>query len=78
MLTNKALHTEILAIETMIAENKYDIKYPMETAQLKIGTLVLKLLLSIRTNQVLVMKKMGVQPIEPAIRRQEPAAAASE
>jgi hypothetical protein len=69
MITNKALHSEIETIEKMVASSRLADKSPTEVAYLKIGTLMLKLLLSIRTNQVLIMRKMGVQPIEPSSKR---------
>jgi hypothetical protein len=57
MLTNKSSHDEIKLMEDVIAKAKD----PVAGATLKALTLVIKLLLNIRTNQVLLMKHEGIK-----------------
>ena len=61
MLTNKAIFEETEAINKIIATEKN----PSTAAMLKIGTLVIKMLSSMRTNQVLIMEKLGVTKLQP-------------
>jgi len=65
MLSNRDLHDEIKGIELVKADN------PVDTAKLKIGTLTLKLLHNIRTNQTTMMEKMGAERIKPKVADEE-------
>ena len=62
MLTSKDLHEEIKNIEDVA--NRIEDVY--EKTSLKVSTLILKLLQSIRTNQVLLLKKMDIELVKPA------------
>lgn len=68
MLTNKDLQDEIGKIEEVIKTSKNAV----DGSQLKIGVLVLKLLQSVRTNQVLGLRKLGVELIKPRQGTQSP------
>lgn len=61
MLANKDLHDEITKIDEVAAKTKDEYQKSM----LKGTTLLLKLLHSIRSNQVLLLKKQGVELIKP-------------
>lgn len=67
MLTNKDLFEEIRNIENVIKElnEKGDIK---DAAQLKVLTLMVKLLHNLRTNMVAVMKHLNVDLVKPSRR----------
>jgi len=67
MLTNKAIFEETEAANKVISESKDKVNASI----LKMLTMILKVLSSIRTNQVLTMAKMGVQKIEPQRRKDE-------
>ena len=67
MLTNKAIFEETQAIDKVIAAEKN----PSMAAALKLGTLIVKMLSSIRTNQVLLMEKQGVMKLQPKKRPEE-------
>lgn len=68
MITNKDINGEITDIDKQV-EAKI-IKDPYQVATLKLQALILKILMSIRTNQTLIMEKEGVKKIEPS-KRQE-------
>jgi len=57
MLANAHLHEELKKVENVIKNEKDSFK----SCVLKIGDLMLKLLHNIRTNQVEMMKKMGIE-----------------
>ena len=59
MLSNTDLYDEIKKIEAIETDNI------VNKAFLKIGTLALKLLHNIRTNQVAIMKNSGVELAKP-------------
>jgi len=61
MLTNKAIFEETELVNAVIKT----CKDPVDASKLKMLTMILKLLSSIRTNQVLTMQKLGVQKLEP-------------
>jgi hypothetical protein len=61
MLTNKAIFEET-EVANEIVKNAKD---PVQGSILKMLILLLKLLSSVRTNQVLVMEKMGVAKLDP-------------
>jgi len=61
MLTNKAIFEETEAINKVIAAERN----PSIAAGLKLGTLIIKMLSSMRTNQVLTMEKLGVTKLQP-------------
>jgi hypothetical protein len=67
MITNKDINEEITLIDDLVANGK--IKDPYQVATLKLQSLILKLLTSVRTNQTLMMEKMGVKKIEPQIKK---------
>jgi len=67
MITNKDINEEILGIEKQI-EAKV-IKDAFQIATLKLQSLTLKMLMSMRTNQTLTMDKLGVKRIEPQVRK---------
>jgi len=64
MLTNKDLQSEIGIID----ETSVKLKSDYEKSMLKGVTLILKMLQSMRTNQVLAMKNAGVELLQPASR----------
>ena len=67
MLTNKAIFEE-----TEIADNLVlSAKDPIQGAILKMLILILKMLSSIRTNQVLIMTKQGVAKIVPQSKKED-------
>ena len=68
MLTNRAIYEETEEVKKLLATSK-DLA-ALTAGCLKIQTLILKMLSSLRTNQVLMMKKMGVEPIEPQKRKE--------
>jgi DNA-binding protein Fis len=68
MITNKDINEEITAIEDSVEAGK--IKDVYQVAMIKLETLKLKMLMSMRTNQTSMMDKMGVKKIEPQIRRE--------
>jgi hypothetical protein len=69
MISTNDLYQEIGAIEKALEKNiTTDEAIKM---QLKIGTLVLKLLHNQRTNMVQIMKKIGAQTIEPKEKKDE-------
>lgn len=68
MITNKDINEEITNIDKQV-ENKV-IKDPYQVATIKLQSLILKLLMSVRTNQTLMMDKMGVKRKEPVIRKE--------
>lgn len=59
MLTNKAIHDEINKVDDYLATQDES----ADTLSLKLMTLILKMLFSIRTNQVLTMEKLGVDKL---------------
>jgi len=67
MLSNKDLHEEIETIDKLAKE----IKSPLDKAFLKIGTLALKLLHNIRTNQTAIMEVLNAKKIKPQVREGE-------
>jgi hypothetical protein len=70
MLTNTAIFKELENVDMIIEKTDLERKQPVEFAKIKILSLILKLLSSMRTNQTLVMDKMGVKKIEP-LRKEE-------
>jgi hypothetical protein len=67
MLTNKAIFEETEVAEKLISTAKD----PVQGAILKMLILMLKMLSSIRTNQVLIMEKQGVAKLEPQKKKDE-------
>ena len=67
MLTNKAIFEETELVNKVIST----CKDPVAASQLKMAVLTLKVLSSIRTNQVLIMEKMGVTKLQPKPRTVE-------
>ena len=67
MLTNKAIFEETQAIDEIIKNEKN----PSVAAALKLGTLIVKMLSSMRTNQVLTMEKLGVAKLQPKRRPED-------
>lgn len=65
MITSKDISQEINDINKEVSAN---IKDPYQKATLKLLSLILKVLTSIRTNQTLIMEKDGVKKIEPSKR----------
>lgn len=63
MITNKDINEEIVSIDKQVEEKV--IKDAYQIASLKLLSLLLKLVMSMRTNQTLTMDKMGVKKIEP-------------
>lgn len=61
MISTKDLYSEINILEEVVKTEKDELK----KANLKASVLQIKLLHNIRTNMVLVMKKMGVEPVKP-------------
>jgi hypothetical protein len=61
MLTNKAIFEET-ELANEVSKNAKD---PVQGSILKMLILLLKLLSSVRTNQVLIMEKMGVTKLDP-------------
>ena len=66
MITNKDINEEISDIDKQVKDKI--IKDPYQTSTLKLQSLILKILMSIRTNQTLIMEKEGVKKIEPSKR----------
>jgi len=63
MITNKDINEEITSIDKLV-EDKV-IKDAFQVASVKLLSLMLKLLMSMRTNQTLTMDKLGVKKIAP-------------
>jgi hypothetical protein len=63
MITNKDMNEEITAIDKLVDEKV--IKDAYQVSSIKLLSLILKLLMSMRTNQTLTMDKLGVKKIEP-------------
>jgi hypothetical protein len=70
MLTNTAIFKELENVDMIMEKTDLERKQPIEFAKIKILSLILKLLSSMRTNQTLIMDKMGVKKIEP-LRKEE-------
>ena len=68
MISNDDLYKEISAVEEATKGKVSEEDY--KKMMLKLSTLQLKLLHNLRTNSVLVMKKLGVQTIEPKRRNE--------
>jgi hypothetical protein len=66
MITNKDINEEITSIDKLV-EDKV-IKDAYQVASIKLASLTLKLLMSMRTNQTLTMDKLGVKKIAPVKR----------
>lgn len=62
MITSKDISQEINDINKEVSSN---IKDPYQKASLKLQSLILKVLTSIRTNQTLIMEHEGIKKIEP-------------
>ncbi len=69
MLSNTHLHEELEKIMDIMTNDK-DLNSYQRTI-LIIGTLTLKLIHNIRTNQTMMMEKMGVEKIKPRSRDEE-------
>lgn len=69
MLSNTHLHEELEKIIKVMTDDK-DLNVYQKT-MIMIGTLVLKLVHNIRTNQTMMMEKMGVEKIKPRTSRDE-------
>jgi hypothetical protein len=69
MITNKDMNEEISVIENHVKEGMTQKQYEID--MLKLACLNLKLNMSMRTNQTLMMDKMGVKRIEPQRRDDE-------
>ena len=67
MLTNKAIFEETELADNLVTTAKD----PVQGAILKILILILKMMSSIRTNQVLIMSKQGVAKIVPQSRKED-------
>lgn len=65
MLRSEHANEELVKMDEII-ENSKD---KTAGAILKCLTLILKVMFSIRTNQTLIMNKMGVEKIQPNIKR---------
>uniref|UniRef100_A0A6M3KZ89 Uncharacterized protein n=1 Tax=viral metagenome TaxID=1070528 RepID=A0A6M3KZ89_9ZZZZ len=63
MITNKDSNIEISAIDELVKSGQIKDKY--QVANLKLMSLILKMLMSMRTNQTLIMDKQGVKKVEP-------------
>ena len=61
MIANDDLHKELAVIDEAIKNEKE----PIVKHLLKIGSIIIKLLHNIRSNQVTVMKSSGVKLVEP-------------
>lgn len=68
MITNKDINEEIKVIDKLVTDKAIKDLYQVST--IKLQSLILKILMSIRTNQTLIMEKEGVRKIEPS-KRQE-------
>jgi len=66
MITNKDINEEIKDIDNQVKDKI--IKDPYQVSTIKLQSLILKILMSIRTNQTLIMDKEGVKKIEPSKR----------
>ena len=66
MITNKDINEEISDIDKQVKDKI--IKDPYQVSIIKLQSLILKILMSIRTNQTLIMDKEGVKKIEPSKR----------
>ena len=66
MITNKDINEEISDIDKQVKDKI--IKDPYQVSTIKLQSLILKILMSIRTNQTLIMEKEGVKKIEPSKR----------
>lgn len=66
MITNKDINEEIGIINEQV--KKQAIKDPYQVSTLKLQSLILKILMSIRTNQTLIMDHEGIKKIEPTKR----------
>jgi hypothetical protein len=64
MITNKDINAEINDINKNVQDKL--IKDPYQVATLKLQSLILKILMAMRTNQTLIMEKQGVKKIEPS------------
>lgn len=69
MITNHDINEEITKVDEQVASKI--IKDPYQIANLKFLSLIIKLVMSIRTNQTLIMGKMGVKKIEPQLRKED-------
>lgn len=69
MLTGKDLNKEIKTLELTV-EKGSDEKGLLK-ALVKVGTLGLKMMQSMRTNQILMMKKAGIELVKPRVRKEE-------
>jgi len=69
MITNKDMNEEISVVENHVKEGMTQKQYEID--MLKLACLNLKLNMSMRTNQTLMMDKMGVKRIEPQRRDDE-------
>ena len=63
MITNKDINEEITSIDKLVEDKA--IKDAFQVASIKLLSLILKLLMSMRTNQTLMMDKAGVKKIAP-------------
>jgi len=66
MITNKDINEEITGIDKLVEDKA--IKDAYQVASIKLLSLILKLLMSMRTNQTLTMDKLGVKKIAPVKR----------
>jgi len=71
MITTSDLYDEIKACEAVLGGTEIsDLQF--KKTMIKLGTLNTKLLHNMRTNTVLCMKKLGVEPVRPKVYEERP------